>query len=102
MEKLEQTVCLDEEVLLHGVVEILDEMTSEWDKDFTGEISPDTWLVNDLGCESIDFVMLIVAIEGRFKQQGLPFEKLLMKDGQYIKDLRVAEVVDFLRENLQS
>lgn len=100
MEKLEQTVCLDEELIFRGLVEILDEMTSDWDKDFTGDISLDTWLVSDLAFESIDFVMFIVAIEGRFKRQGLPFEKLLMRDGQYVTDLRVTNVVDFLRENL--
>lgn len=75
---------------------ILDEMTSDWDMDFSGAIDDETLLAGDLGFESIDFVMLVSEIEGAFKKQGLPYEKLLMEDGDYVDDLSVGQVVGFL------
>lgn len=82
------------------VVEILEEMTREWDTGYSGRIGPDTLLMKDLTFESIDIVMLIVAIEERFGRKGLPFDTLLMVDGRYVEDLRVSEVAGFLDGHL--
>lgn len=86
--------------ILGGVVEILDGMTRDWDTGFAGGIGPDTSLMRDLTFESIDIVMLIVAIEERFQRKGLPFEELLMVDGRYVDDLRVSEIAGFLEKHL--
>jgi acyl carrier protein len=77
-------------------------MTSDWDTGFSGAIGPDTCLVGDLMCESIDIVQFIVALEERFARRDLPIEKLLMTDGRYVDDLRVLEVSDFLYKHLKS
>ena len=86
--------------VLKEVLAILGDMTSDWDTGFQGQIGPDTLLVGDLAFESIDVVQLAVGIEEHFGQPGLPFETMLMADGRYVDDLRVAEVVDFLVEHL--
>ncbi len=91
---------LARETILGDMVQILTDMTSDWDLGFSGGVGPDTRLIADLGFESIDVVQLVVAIEERFLQRDLPFEKLLMVDGRYVDDLRVAQVVDFLHEHL--
>ena len=83
-----------------SVVEILNRMTSDWDIGFAGGIKPTTRLIGDLTFESIDMVQFVVAIEEQFMRRDLPFEKLLMGDGRYVDDLRVAEVSDFLCEHL--
>ena len=82
------------------VLQILKDLTSDWDSDYAGGIGPDTMLMNDLDFESIDVVELVVSIEGRFARRDLPFEKLLMHDGRYVEDLSVREVVDFLESQL--
>lgn len=83
-----------------GVVEILEEMTREWDTEFSGKIGPDTRLMQDLTLESIDIVMLIVAIEEKFGKKGLPFDTLLMEEGRYVEELKVSQIADFLKTNL--
>ena len=86
--------------ILQGLVEILAEMTSDWDTGLSGPIGPDTRLIEQLTFESIDIVMLIVAIEERFGKKGLPFEQLLMLDGHYVDDLKVSQIVQFLEREL--
>jgi acyl carrier protein len=86
--------------VLNGVIEILEDITREWDTGFSGRIGPATLLMNDLTFESIDIVMMIVAIEERFGRKGLPFDRLLTVDGGYVDDLRVADLARFLEGEL--
>jgi acyl carrier protein len=90
----------DRDTLLHDVIEIIDDMTQSVDKQFAGGIGPRTELIDDLGFASMDMVMLLVAIEGRFGVTGLPFEELLMTDEQYVQHLTVQHIVDFLGRTL--
>jgi acyl carrier protein len=91
---------LDDRTITDDLVHILRDMTSDWDTGFSGGIGEDTYLVRDLGCESIDVVQFVVAIEEKFQRRDLPIEKLLMIDGRYVDDLRVGDVVAFLRRHL--
>ena len=93
---------LDSGQILTNLVEILGDITQDWDTELSGKIGADTSLMTDLTFESIDVVMLIVAIEERFKKTGLPFDELLMIDGRYVDDLRVSELVSFLEKHLNS
>lgn len=86
--------------VLDGIVDILEEMTKEWDTGFSGSIGPETSLMSNLTFESIDIVMLIVAIEERFGKKGMPFEELLMVDGHYVEDLKVSQIAAFLERQL--
>ena len=54
----------------------------------------------DLEFESIDIVQLAVSLEQHFDQSGLPFEQLFMRDGDYVDDLTVNEIADFLRGHI--
>jgi acyl carrier protein len=83
-------------MVLGEIVEILEGMLSEWEG-FEGEIGPETLLVNDLACSSVEIVELAVTIEDHFDAPNLPFQELLMTaNGQYIDDLRVSELADFV------
>lgn len=84
------------EHILAGMIEILRDMTSDWDLDFSGDIGAGTKLVDDLGFESIDIVQLVVAIQERFRRRTMPFEELLMRDGMYVQDITVGDTVGFL------
>jgi acyl carrier protein len=86
--------------ILRDLIGILEEMTRDWDSRYGGPIDESTYLVRDLGCESIDIVMLIVAIEQHFDRQGLPFQEVLIVGGEYVKDLKVADLVRFLERHL--
>ncbi len=94
------TETYDRETLFRSLVQILQDMTSDWDSDFSGGIQPETWLIGELGFESIDVVQLIVAIEEHFQSRGFPFADLVMQDGRYVEDLQVEQIVSFLHRNL--
>jgi acyl carrier protein len=81
---------------LPEVIDVLRNITVDFDLDFTDEITSETRLVQDLYFTSLDVVQLVVALEDKYGRQDLPFEKLLMKDGKYVEDLSVAELGAFL------
>jgi acyl carrier protein len=86
-----------EESILKELVAMLTDMTSDWDMDdFSGDITGDTQLVADLAMESVELVQLMVAIEQRFKIKNFSAEKLLTRNGQMVKDLKVSEIASFL------
>ena len=97
---MNQPTLLDKAEIRSRLLAIIDAMTSDWDMDFSGDLDESTMLVADLGFESIDFVMLIAEIEGAFQRQGLPYDRLLMNDGDYVSDLSIGEVVGFLESAL--
>jgi acyl carrier protein len=83
-----------------AVVDVLREMTSDWDLELSGGIGPASRLADDLGCESLDVVMLIVALEERFGVAELPWNEALLVDGEVVEDLTVADVCEFLARHL--
>lgn len=97
----EKTSVLSREEIQSRVIAVLEDMTADWELDSTEGIEPQTRLMEDLAFESIDVVQLVVAIEKEFDRKGLPFEKLFMHEGDYVDEILVKEVVDFLMENLK-
>ena len=79
-----------------ALVEIITDMTSDWDTEFEGQIGADTRLIQDLCFESIDIVHLVVAIETKFDRRDLAFEEVLMADGRYVDELTIGQVAAFL------
>ncbi len=87
---------------LDFVVATLEEMTSDWDDEYDQPIGPETRLIGDLAFESIDVVQLIVAVEEEFQSRNLNFEQLLMKDGRYVDEIVVKDLVGFLDGQLRA
>jgi acyl carrier protein len=81
-----------------SLIEIIKDLASDWDTDFSGPLSGETRLMSDLAFESIDVVHLLVAIQHRFGGQDIPFERLLMVDGRYVADLTISQVAEFLHD----
>ncbi|MFP7753489.1 acyl carrier protein [Thermodesulfobacteriota bacterium B35] len=88
------------EKILENLVQILEDMTADWDMELDDPIGEATRLMADLEFESIDVVQFIVAIEERFQRRGMPFEELLMEDGRYVDEITVRDTVDFLDRHL--
>ncbi len=88
------------EKILENLVQILEDMTADWDMELDDSIGEATRLMADLEFESIDVVQFIVAIEERFQRRGMPFEELLMEDGRYVDEITVRDTVDFLDRHL--
>jgi acyl carrier protein len=84
------------------VIAVLTDTVKDWDLDIEGGITPETTLIEDLAFESIDIVQFSVALEQKLGRKDLPFEKLFIEDGNYVDDVTVAEVADFLAAELQA
>jgi acyl carrier protein len=82
------------------VIDILSDMTRDWDLMLDAPIGAGTSLVNDLGFASVDIIHLVVDLEETLKAGKLGFDELLMKDGQYVDDLRVEQLVSFLQAKM--
>jgi acyl carrier protein len=83
------------EEVQQGLVESLKEMTSDFDTDFSGEITIDTHLGNDLNFESVDVVEMVVDIEERYGRRDIPFQKM-MSGKEHYYDFSIREIADFL------
>jgi acyl carrier protein len=101
MSSLENNSVFSREDIQSQVINILQEMTADWEMEHDEVIEPETRLMEDLAFESLDVVQLVVALEKRLGRKGLPFEKLFMQDGDYVDEISVREIVDFLIENLK-
>ncbi len=89
-----------EEIALRDLVEILEDITADWDMAFEDDIGRDTRLIEDLGFESIDVVQYIAAVEKHYGRRGMPFEELVMADGRYVDEITVEDSVRFLMRHL--
>jgi len=82
------------------IVGILTDMVRDWDVPSDREITGFTSLVDDLGCSSIDIISLVVAIEEAYGTRKLGFADLLIRDGQYVNDLKISELAQFVASKL--
>jgi acyl carrier protein len=83
-----------------AVAEIITEMLSELDLESDDPIRSPTRLIADLGFASVDFIQLIVQLEGHF-QRKFGFHDLIMPNGHYVEDLTVGELIAFLQNRLE-
>ncbi|GAA0764262.1 sulfotransferase [Ideonella azotifigens] len=81
------------------VIGVISDLTEDWDVELEGGIGPQTTMIGDIGFASIDFIQLVVAIEGAYKTK-LGFQDLLMKNGAYVEDLSVAQIAEFVAGRL--
>ena len=73
------------------------ELSQDWDS--SAEISQTALIFSELGFESLDAVVLGVAIQEHFVRQ-LPFAELLAELGEQRRDLSVGELIDFVYQHL--
>ncbi len=86
--------------IMENLLEIIEQMTSDWDLDLDEAIGDDTRLISDLAFESIDVVEFILAIEEHFSRRKMPFEKLIMQGGRYVDEILLGDTADFLMKEL--
>lgn len=82
------------------LVELIDGVIT-WDTDLAEPLGPRTLFVADLGFQSLDIVMLLIAVEARFQCQGLPFDDILTEGDTYVSDLAVGTLADFLEHHVK-
>ena len=91
---------LNTESIQAKVIAVLHDMSADWELDDLNEIDAETKLMEDWAFESLDVVRFVVSLEKEFEQRNLPFQNLFMHDGDYVDEINVKEVVEFLNKNL--
>ena len=91
---------LNTESIQAKVIAVLQDMIADWELDDINEIDADTKLMEDLAFESLDVVQFVVSLEKEFEQRNLPFQNLFMHDGDYVYEINVKEVAEFLNKNI--
>ncbi len=91
---------LNTESIQLKVITVLQDMIADWELDDVNEIGAETKLMEDLAFESLDVVQFVVALEKAFERKNLPFQNLFMHDGDYVDEIKVKEVVEFLNKNI--
>jgi len=91
---------VSKESIFDTLLGMLNQMLGDWE--YSGEITPETFLVSDLGFESLDIVVLGETIQKHY-QRTLPFAQFLAEIGQReIRDIRVGEFVEFVHQHLNN
>jgi acyl carrier protein len=91
---------VNQEIILSDVLNLLNELARDWE--YSGEITPKTWLFGDLGFESIDAVILASFVQDHYGRP-FPFPQLLADIGRReVKDLRISELVDFIYHHVNT
>lgn len=90
-----------EQQIQSTILDLLEEMTQDWDLEIDESISLTDKLIANLNFSSVDFVQLFVAIEDKFGRK-LGFNELIMPDDKYVDDLSVSQIVSFVEQKLNS
>lgn len=84
--------------IMDVVLEMLGQLSKDWE--YSGEITAETLLFDDLGFESLDIVVLGTAIQEKYNKI-MPFSEFLSELGERdVKDISVGELVEFVRQQL--
>lgn len=87
----------DKETIFKDILVTLERVGEDWE--YSGEITLDTTLLEDLGLESIDVVVLGEFLEEHYGQ-GFPFTEYYTDLSQQNKgDIRIADLVAFIYDN---
>jgi acyl carrier protein len=78
------------------VIAVATDTVADWGLDLSSPITAGMKLMEDLNFGSIDIVQFAVGIERAFDRKGLPFEKLFVKNGAYVDDISISQLIDFL------
>ena len=90
---------MTKEKLLEDLKELLLTLSEDWE--YGEPITESTYLIQDLGFESIDIVVLCTNVEQQYNQT-LPFSEFLAEIGQReVRDIRIDELVDFFCRHLR-
>ncbi|MDY6862245.1 MAG: acyl carrier protein [Thermodesulfobacteriota bacterium] len=88
----------EKETIFRDILKVLDKLSEDWE--YSGEITPDTYVLADLELESIDMVVLGERLEENYKQ-SLPFAEYFSELSQRESpDIKISELVDFIYDNL--
>jgi len=92
----------DREQILAAVIDAAIQLTQDWDRCLSPPICAQTRLVADLGCQSLDIIVLTAQLSRQLNRNDIPFERLLLADGKPVPDVSLQAMASFLWEQTRS
>jgi acyl carrier protein len=86
------------ETVWNALTEVIGEILEDLGED-PGEITRETMLVGDLGLSSVEAIHIAIMLENRLRI-AIDFESLAVRDGEYVDDLSVGSIQDFVVETI--
>jgi acyl carrier protein len=83
------------DAILNLVIEAAKVLTQDWERAFEDPITPETMLVANLGCQSLDIVVLTADLSRQLHCHDLPFERLFLAEGKPVPDFSLETLADF-------
>lgn len=83
------------------LIELMQEFVITYDLEWNQPVQAETTCVHDLGLSSVDFIQLVLSIESAFEQK-LGFQDLLVQKGEYVEDVSVQDLGDFIHHKLSN
>ncbi len=87
--------------ILDDLLDMMSRLADDWE--YSGTVTADTYLLHDLGLESLDLVVLGAAIQQRYGR--IPFTEFLADIGARPidkRDVTVGELVTFIGQHRES
>ena len=82
------------------VLEMLGQLARDWE--YSGAITAETWLFEDLAFESLDIVVLGASLQEKYGMH-MPFAEFLVEVGQReVRDISVGELVEFVQQQIEN
>lgn len=89
--------CVEDDPVLKQVIQAATALSENWERAFANPIGAETLLVADLGCQSLDIVVLTANLSSEAGRSDIPFEDLLLPGGKAVPDISLRALADFLR-----
>jgi|SRR5471030_618003 len=86
--------------ILALVAQSLQQILEDSDLELDAPLGPATLLNRDLCLSSVEVLELFGLLDVAMKRR-LPYDLLIMRDGQYLSELSVSDLVDFAFRNQQ-
>lgn len=88
----------DPQSIRDTVVQILTDMTREWDVS-PDDFRPDTQLIADLMFSSVDIIHLLGTVEMKY-QKKFPYDRLVVDENGKYRDLTIGDVTRFVEDHI--
>jgi len=83
------------------IIDLTKELIEDWGLEDV-DVSKATTLKRDLGFASADTMQLFTMIQEHYSSIPFKFQELVMKDGKFIDDLTLEQVIVFILKKLSS
>lgn len=80
------------------LIEILNDMIEMYELPEV-EVTSETKLIETLGFSSVDIMHMLATADMRF-QAHVPYEDMVLRDGEYVTEFTVGEIATYVSENL--